>query len=292
MNIKKLMLYIFMSTAFYLISIYPMKQESQSIPEALAEIDAQKKVEKRKKRKTLKPLPEAIDFDIQYQKLLKRYREYEEDLDAYVKENPKASFGGINYAMTLKEMEQKLQEKFEDMNNRGLIIFKEEFERIKGKYFSRPTDDLTRIWGAEYLKNKINKSEYLKSHYDVPTYVIVADDPKHLEINLFFDKPTFPNAGTLGNAYIYFEKIVGPRVAFWHSPIVDEIGIKSGIGYNDFTDPGNIIEMNGKNYIVDTEFKSFKFPISLNQTLILDYAAKRFSYLNNNILKSTYIADL
>lgn len=291
MGTKRLALVILIS--FYLI-IYSMDRNIQiiDIPQTLAKIKAQELVDKRKKQLRWKRSPESLDFETQYQKILEDYMNFEENLNI-IRKKPRASFGEINYGMTLEEIKQKLWEKFKEFKKEGLIITHEEFEKIKDNYFNKPSQDLTRIWGADYLKNKINQSEYLKSKYAVPNYIIVANNLNHLIIRLDFNQ-NFPIATALKNAEIYFEKISGPHVASWYSLATKDIGISSGIGYDDFSDPGNIIfdSKSGKFYIVDTEFKSFKFPIKGYLSAILPYASERFKYLNNVGIDYIYSIDL
>jgi len=292
--IKKLISFALIGIAIYSSSIYSMNQKTdKTIPEQLAEITAHELIKQRLQRKFVPPRPESIDFKIQYQKLLEDYIEFEDHFNQ-IKEEPEASYGGINYIMTLEEMKQTLKEKFVTMKKNGLIFSKDEFEKIKDKYFNRPINDLTRIWGADYLKNKISESEQLQAEYGVPNYIIVAQDPNSIKINLSFSNELFPIANSLENGLIYFEKIAGIPIASWHSSSVNDIGIKSGIGYDDFSDPGNILLENksDKKYVVDLEFKSFKLPVNGYTQWVLNYAAKRFRYLNHVGLDYTFILDL
>jgi hypothetical protein len=116
-----------------------------------------------------------FDAEKKYAELLVTYKNYEENLEQ-IKDLPEASvWGGINYAMSLDEMKQKIKETFHEMKEKGLIVARDEFEHIKGNYYALFTD-LTRIWGGEYLKRKINESSSLRSKYDVPQYIIILDD--------------------------------------------------------------------------------------------------------------------
>ena len=261
------------------------------------EILARKKVEEWKElRKEQGVFLVRIPFDFEkyYVELLEKYKEYEGHL-AEVKHVPEASlWGGINYAMTLEEMKQKIKATFSGMKRNGLIVSKNEFEGIKDKYFNSPRTDLNRIWGVEYLKNKISESPTLSKKYDVPQYIIVVDDPHKISVKISFFSEFFPSVNALNNGEIYFENIKGTKVASWNSSAVNDIGIKSGIGYDDFSDPGNIIRQSGigKYYIVDTEYKSFKIKMNSYLRGILEYASERFIYLNHEEYVQTYEFDL
>ena len=228
-----------------------------------------------------------------YNELVNQYKRLEDNLTGF--KNFLESyhlvtlFGGINYAMTLDEMKKKIKAKFSEMK----IISKDEFKKIEKIYFTeKPDTDITRIWGGEYLKSKINESEYLQEKYDVPKYVIVADDdPDHIKVKFDFGIEMFPMAIVLENATIYFVKIVGVPAGLSSTVKFD----LSPIGFDDFSDPGNIIREKNTNmyYVVDTEFKSFKWDIKSEKIRnMLEYTRKRFLYLNNNIYNYIYDIDL
>lgn len=240
---------------------------------------------------------EAFNADEFYQDLVKEYKEYEGHLEK-IQHIPQASmWGGINFTMTLNEMKEKIQEKFIAMKNYGLIISIEEFEEIKHQYYRShrcPHTNLTRIWGADYLKEKIEASSKLRERYEAPDYIIVADDPDKIDMTLYFGDVYCPIVDTLKNAKIYFKKIKGSGVASRSQMFLKDIGIESKIGYDDFSDCGNIIQQYqllgteckpGKYCIVDTEQRSFNQDYILKQywwklPLILEYAQKRFNHLN------------
>lgn len=218
------------------------------------------------------------DEKAEYEKLYPQYEQHEKGLNK-IKQAPEASmWGGINYTMTLTEMQQKVEEKFNELKKNKLILSKDQFEPIKDKYFL-PRSNLTRVWGTDYLRSKINFSEMLRNKYDVPNYVIVLDNPNKASVNISFENEYFPQVFEVENGSIYFEKIMGTGISSWACPAVQDIGTKSGIGYNDFSDAGNIIMQEGtnKNYIVDTEEKSFKIrSLTIN---LLVYAWTRFRHL-------------
>ncbi len=226
--------------------------------------------------------------------LIKYYKNYENYLENNQKKEALKNMpilmigGGLNYMMTLEEMKQKIKEKFSAMKKNGLIISKADFGKIKNKYFV-PTgnNDLSRLWGAEYLKNRISTSPNLSKKYDVPGYIIVVDNPKLISVKIGLEHRFFPLVSLLENGMIYFEKIAGERVAGAITSNADiDIGKVSGIGYADFSDKGNIIlnSENHKEYIVDTEIKSFDFDRIITESkvgVVLDYLALKFRYLNN-----------
>ncbi len=209
--------------------------------------------------------------------------------------DPKVNpYGDMNYAMTLKEMEQIVKNKFDAMKQKGLIISKEEFEKIKKSYYIDNTHrdqltDLTRIWGAKYLKEKINKSDKLHGQYDVPDYIIVADNPEKINVELWFGE-NFPTAGRLKNAKIFFKNIEGAPIGC-NPSVFDDIGPRSAVGYADLSLDNsvwtarhceNVIKdtVSGINYIVDTESRSF-LKLDLENPELARYASSRFSVLNN-----------
>jgi hypothetical protein len=269
------------------LTVLPMyTAEKKPLYEILARQETEKWFQN---EKMVHEFPSTAEREETYQKLIKEYQFYEAHLEK-IKTNPLASiWGGINYAMTLDEMKQKIREKFNEMKKQGLIISKNKFEKIKNKYWTTlrypsAAHDLTRIWGIDYLKNKIDESKFLRDKYDVPNYVIVADDPTNIKVKVYFLNRNYPVVNSLENASLYFENIIGKRAASRNLQDLD-IGRASGIGYDDFSDPGNIIfdEKTGKYYVVDTEYKSFKIPIGSKLKYLLEYAANRFNYLNPDL---------
>ncbi|MCK9543010.1 MAG: hypothetical protein M0R03_13365 [Novosphingobium sp.] len=219
-----------------------------------------------------------------YERLLTQYKSYENKLQ-YIQKEPKISiFGHINYNMSLDQMKEKTNEIFQKFKQDGLIISKSEFEKVKNDYFYKQYSDLTRIWGIEYLKDSINKSKFLSDRYATPDYIIVADNPEEITVELNFFNNKFAIVSTLKDAKFYLKNIKGSKAAYDYH---EYIGISSGIGFSDFSDPGNIImdEETGKYYIVDTEFKSFTIELDHKLKELLNYAKERFSYLNKDALK-------
>ena len=258
----------------------------------------EEKVKHEELKETFKeePFNESERYDKKYNQLVKQYKFLEDNLKSFkdfLERYPLAIlFGGINYAMTLDEMKQKIKARFSAMKKNGLIISRDEFKKVEKNYFTvKPDQDLSRIWGGEYFIKEISKSKYLREKYDVPNYVIVADDPNHIKIKLDFDIEMFPMAITLENATIYFVKIVGIPSAL-STKVKKDL---SETSFNDFSSEGNIILDNktGKYYVVDTEFKSFEWEIKSKRIRdMLEYTQNRFLYLNNNMTNYIYDIDL
>ncbi len=235
-------------------------------------------------------------YDDRVARLSEKYTENANDLEGlqeaiktknpnFLSNSPASMWGGIDYTMSLDEMVRVVSDKFNQMEQKGLIISKDAFEVVKDEYYWAPLTDLTRIWGADYLKRKINESPALQARYDVPDYVIVIDnDQRMLDVELSFLSNLCPVVSQLKNGTIYFKKITGGSGVDIQSKL--DLGEASGIGYTDFSSPGNIIlsSENGKRYIVDLEAKSFdygkKLPINQNLKDIVDYARRKFIYQN------------
>lgn len=208
-------------------------------------------------------------------------------------------WGGINYGMTIEKMKDKIKETFTTLKNNNLIITQDAFQQIKDQYYIRscPNTDLTRIWGSNFLRSKINESEPLREIFEVPEYVIVLKDLDKVSVKIGFYNNVVPTVSELINSAIYFKKINGEQAASWAPRCEDLYNLT---GFYDFSDPGNIIfdQKNKKYFIVDTEFKSFQLPfngnplykqlMTDNECITLEYAYYKFRYLNNQILSYDY----
>ena len=159
------------------------------------------------------------EYQEEYIKLVSIYRDYEDNWDTYKKELDgekhwvKQLIGGnFNYAMMLDEIKQIIKDKFIVMKRKGLIISKDEYEKIKSIYINSSTRDLTRIWGAEYLKFGIEC--YKNKKYDIPGYKIVSNNPDNITVILYPRDKRFPVVSKLkvGGAFIDFVKIIGSQV--------------------------------------------------------------------------------
>ena len=225
-----------------------------------------------------------------YAKTIKKFREYERDWEQY-KETLKDTFplfmaltGGLNYAMTLDEIKEIVKEKFVTMNHKRLVISRDEYERSKDKFFDFPRLNLTRIWGAQYLKKSIDEGGV--KGYNTPGYVIVTDNPEAIRIKVSFDSDMAPVIDSLEDrkAFIVFEKIEG-------SPVGDSSDLLRRFEYVDLGPEMrkryNVLEKKGTGirYVVDTDPGSFKYEAYTEGRLAEDsfayYAFKKFRHLNN-----------
>jgi hypothetical protein len=238
---------------------------------------------------------------------LVRYFTSQEEALMQLQKNPSISlFGGINYGMTYSQMKKSIEEKFNNINQAGKIVTQKRFEEIKDFYYTDHADawsrfesqsktnpilfDLTRIWGAEYLKSKMKESSNLAYDYDTPEYVIVNEDPKNITVSLWFES-RFPVVSTLIHGKIYFKRIIGKPIG-GSEKVQNEIGEGTTVNYVDLPtgkvtwenerQHNNIIqeEETGKIYIVDTEFSSFETDLKTEEIQALHYGAKKFSYQN------------
>ena len=216
--------------------------------------------------------PSREKYRLFNKKLGKTKRRIEKNRKRRGRPSVNALCGGINFFMSLDEMKQKIRGELTPH-----IITTEEFKKIEKDYYKGarggdyPSQDLTRIWGANYLKWAI-KNKSLDEKYGVPDYVIVADDPNNIEIKLSFSK-IFPCTGAkhtgisedfggLVGASIYFKKIEGDNLRKIPPQKVIEIKKElDDMGYVDHSEPGAesnvLLASDGKVYIVDTEKKSF-----------------------------------
>jgi hypothetical protein len=262
-----------------------------------------------------------------YEKLVKKYTPYEGELGKKYQEYLKKSFwikltGGVHYFMTFDEIVQKIKSKFVAMAKNGLIIRRKQFEEIKKDYFTEqdrrsvgyyvtsswgynPFLDLCRIWAAEYINYKRNEFSKLKERLAVPDYIIVVpDDAEKLKICVSIRNNHYPVIKELENANVYFKKISGKGVADGVSK--EDKKLLDKIRYKDFKEEGfenyktsvfrgtgNIIEKDGKLYIVDLERRSFtdlqNFPSKYKEVSI--YFNKKFELINKKKLEACSYPD-
>jgi hypothetical protein len=272
-----------------------LRRESRSFYEILAEKEIEETVKLMEDfpgfftEEELNDSKDVRDEKIR-KKALKKYA-YLDGRIQHVKDEPLSSiWGGINYGMSLEEMEQAVRDKFIALYAEGKIISEDDFEKIKNDYYTeKPHTELSRLWGAFYLKNAIDKSDDLRGKYDVPDYVIVAPDLDNIEVDLGLLNDMWPIVSSLKNATFYFKKITGRRVAQMGMDEREKGMLLSGTGYYDFSDPGNIIQddKTGQYIVVDTEYKSFQIslPPLLRETL--KYAGKKFAYLYHDMYRHT-----
>lgn len=237
---------------------------------------------------------QLLEQEKQY-KMLVKYYEKQEVILKNLRNDPLISiFGGINYAMSLEEMKQEIKKKFDAMKKKGIIITSKQFKTIKDLYYM-PRDyalkDLNRVWGADYLREKIQGSEKLRDKYDTPDYVIVVENIDAISITLYADT-MFPLTRFMEDGSIYFKKIQGTPSGC-EAEVGKEIGEKTVVDYTDIC-PGqpidwinlpqseNVIKdtITGKYYIIDTGMDAFSIPLNETTTYALAYGATKFAYLN------------
>ena len=218
-----------------------------------------------------------------YAMLLSKYEGCEAHFKEYGKYMEEASleslWGGINYSMTLDDMRKKVKEKFQNLKNSGLIISKKDFGKAKDQYYDKPSDNLTRIWGADYIRQQLQEKKW-EDRYGVPDYIIVVDDPHAIQVVLNFTQERWPTVSLLLNGDIYFKKIVGKGVGN-NSMDLTEIHYVD-VGSSEDKKHNVLQTATGKRYIVDTEFKSFGIPLpeSRNFRECLSYFHERFKHVN------------
>ena len=184
--------------------------------------------------------------------------------------------GPLHYGMSLEKMKQVIIEKFKSMIL-SKTMMTEATKKIrhdpKTLFLTRDRNNLTRIWGAEFLKSNLPN----KSPLDVTEhYLIIDDDAKEIEAEIFHgDYPYLSRVNITG--YIVSKKIEGKKnaLAFAGCSILEKLR------YSDFSDEGNILQdSTKKNWIVDTEQKSFEKPELEDEAYnIQEYVKLRFRYL-------------
>ncbi len=183
----------------------------------------------------------AIQQEVKTIKCL--YQQFEEQLGKGNKFLPTYEVAGsLSYAMPIDEIIHTVKTKFKEMHKNNQIITKNEFQTLDPNKWYNKGENLTRIWGAEYLA---------KRGYNVPKYIIVVDDPNNIKIKIVL-RIGFPSIEYIENGTVYAEKIIGEPAA------ADVRPIGSDHGYTDYSDSGNILRTQDDSlYFVDTEYKSF-----------------------------------
>ena len=194
--------------------------------------------------------------------------------------------GSLHYGMTLRKMEDVIKQKFLDMAAQGKLMTENSLMANLDRTTLYPPNhkgnsDLTRIWGAHFLKSNFPENSKL----DVAEhFLIIGDEATELEVEVWHTD--YPCLSLIKSGYILSKKIDGENKArdYQYSNVLD------ALKYRDFTDPGNIIQdANGIGWIVDTERKSFDPPkINKGQYLIREYLKKRFKVLSGDESSSLY----
>jgi hypothetical protein len=184
--------------------------------------------------------------------------------------------GPLHYGMSLEDMEDAIKLKFKEMAESGHLMTEEFYKTHcddREYYHLAGADNLTRIWGAEYLNSHLENIQSIKA---VQHYLIVLDEIDEIEVEV---KPVgdYPVLASVKNAYILSKKV---------EPIPEESeckGILSLYGYKDLHgDAGNVlVDAQHMSWVVDTEFKSFDRPSNINNYSIFEYLNKRFGALTD-----------
>ncbi len=175
-----------------------------------------------------------------YEKL---YHSYELHLAQIKKALPKYMVSGnLTYAMSLDEMRCHLQMTFKKMYEAGKIISRKDFKKVARSNWYFQKDNLTRIWGAQYLADNFKKAS--RDDCTVPEYIIVVDDPTNLQVKIAFWQ-FFPVVARI-KGEIYAQYIQGLPAK-----------CSVGFGYTDYTGPNILRTRDGICYVIDTEFRGF-----------------------------------
>lgn len=192
--------------------------------------------------------------------------------------------GPLHYGMTLDQMKEAIKKKFQEMERTGKLMTEEELLKKYNRQDFYPLsgrggNNLTRIWGAEYLKSNISECDNL----DVADHYLIVDSLE-LEVQVWHGE--YPYLSVINNAHILSKRIegIGSAWDYRFSKKLDELK------YRDFKDFGNIIcDTHGIGWIVDTELKGFDPPdIDSDKYLIRDYLKKRFKVLSGDDYRTLF----
>lgn len=230
-----------------------------------------------------------------FEKMLRRIKELRKQEPTYLQgKYSYEALGGLDVLMGLKEIEVYVQKKFDDLRKKGILLYQSEFETQENpEKFRKPgrggaVQSLDRLWGAEYLREKLKDKE----NYKVPRFfIVIKDHIKTLPIELWNFDPRYLRIKSIEtpNAELLVENIT-PSI-----PVARNFCHRwmTGIGYVDYSDPGNILRgEDGNYYVVDTEWKSLEGCKYLRQDKNMtavkfrEYIQDRFltfNPLNNNI---------
>ncbi len=207
------------------------------------------------------------------------YPYYEANVDAIMKVWPQYELTGtvLNYGMSWEAITRAVVDKFKQMYKNGQILTKQEFEKKNKSEWWPHGNDLTRIWGAEFLSKKFHEEK--REKFKTPRYIIVVDDLSKIKVKVSFNQ-CFPAISKIMNGEVYAEKVKGKPAAKKGLSII-------GYGYTDYSDPGNIyLTEDGIYYVLDTEYKSFYDGSPRNHLLkningpACEYFEERFKLLN------------
>jgi hypothetical protein len=204
--------------------------------------------------------------------------------------------GGIKLTMGIEKIEAYLQEKVDELRKSGILMFRSEFEqkedpqlfRTPGKIFNEGQrgGQLDRLWGAEYLRKELKDNESLR----VPRYIVVIEDcVETLPISVSLQEQNAlihkfdSRYGEVLVENIKEGKKIAETYATAYSAQFNEL---KSIGYIDFSDNGNILEKDGKHYVVDTDSTALegatrqKYEGTVG---LLSYARQRYKVFYENL---------
>lgn len=189
--------------------------------------------------------------------------------------------------MSPEQMKDAITKKFKEMASSGKLMSEEQLTKKHNREFFYPTterggNNLTRIWGAEFLKSNLKDDKTLDS---AEHFLIVVESASEIEVQVWLGE--YPYLSIVKNAHILSKKIEGSSSAWdyrYSSKLYE-------LQYRDFKDSGNIIrDSEGVGWVVDTELKSFDYP-KLGETscFVQNYLKKRFKVLaGGNSLYQTF----
>lgn len=223
------------------------------------------------------------DANSYWEKKKKSYLEMENSIRDNPEKIPRWEVAGpLNYSMTLSTMKNVIESKFKEMVSSGQMISEKSYcqQQYRKDFYCNGDNNLTRIWGADFLKTNLVNTPSLKA---ADHFLIVKDGATELEVTVWHSiSPYFPSLQVVQNAYIVSKKIEGHKrttkdnISFYGSSrILDQLQ------YRDFN-YGNIIQdSNGVGWIVDTEEKSFEAPVIKGDALTRQvYLKDRFRVLS------------
>ncbi|MBA3816056.1 MAG: hypothetical protein H0X29_05975 [Parachlamydiaceae bacterium] len=271
--------------------------DDDNLPSAEAVVDMVIQKEKELWNKALLAMaskPSRLKWDIpaktedEWEKIKQTYFEIEEQLRNDKSPPSWDVAGGLDWGMSLAEMQAAITEKFVQMAPEDRVLTEKSFKDQARETFYPLTGpgltNLTRIWGADFLKENLTDISTLRA---VKNYLVINDSATEIEIqlvrgtSLVSEFPmNYPVISAVENAGIFSKIIHGePKASSYRSspPLVR-------LQYADFSDPGNIREdAAGIGWVIDTELKSFNPPrMGTFLCLVQDYALKRFEALTSS----------
>lgn len=255
-------------------------QEKLENPEKRTILDSEENLKKRIQRLKNSLRENSDDLIEQYSEEYNYYEDYEEYnyYEEYIRNPENVIFtwkvaGPLHFAMSQDKMREKIIDVFKAMVESGHLMTKNDFEEQidQETIFPMQTNDLTRIWGANYINEHKNKITAAK-HY------LVIDNDESFTVNVWLETNYYQPClrSVKSGGYVVAEKIEGVRAAsdYKFSEFLD------AIKYRDFADPGNVIESDSRGpVIVDTEIKSFDIELK-GYARQLSYLKDRFFALN------------